>query len=308
MKQIKKATAFLLVVLLLIAAAPETLLQVLAYEAIDPVREGSLTLRYPFADTTFSLYRVAEVSRTVQFTPCDDFANDPVTYDKADAADWRELAQTLASFVAQDQRTPIAQKTTDTSGSITFTSLPTGLYLLMGTATVQNGVRHIPTPTLLMLPQRTEEDTWDYNATVTPKYDEETVTEYLSRSVVKVWENTPVDARPQSVEIQLLCNGEVADTVALSAANDWKHTWTSLDASYTWQVAEKTALSEFTVAVRQEGDTFVVTNTYQIPTTTEPTIPQTGQMWWPVYVLATTGLLLFAFGWIRKCRSTGEKR
>ena len=29
-------------------------------------------------------------------------------------------------------------------------------------------------------------------------------------------------------------------------------------------------------------------------------LPQTGQLWWPVYVLAGAGMLLFLFGWIRR--------
>lgn len=31
-----------------------------------------------------------------------------------------------------------------------------------------------------------------------------------------------------------------------------------------------------------------------------PGLPQTGQLWWPVYVMAGAGLLLFVIGWIRR--------
>ncbi|MCD8017514.1 MAG: hypothetical protein LUE97_06945 [Oscillospiraceae bacterium] len=33
----------------------------------------------------------------------------------------------------------------------------------------------------------------------------------------------------------------------------------------------------------------------------EPDIPQTGQLNWPVPLLAVCGLLLFALGWVLKC-------
>lgn len=41
------------------------------------------------------------------------------------------------------------------------------------------------------------------------------------------------------------------------------------------------------------------------PTTTNPTtpdekLPQTGQLWWPVYLLTAAGLTLFFYGWLRR--------
>ncbi|MBQ9720353.1 MAG: hypothetical protein IJV64_06615, partial [Oscillospiraceae bacterium] len=36
------------------------------------------------------------------------------------------------------------------------------------------------------------------------------------------------------------------------------------------------------------------------PTPTGPTLPQTGQLWWPVPVLAVLGLFCVAIGWRRR--------
>ena len=44
--------------------------------------------------------------------------------------------------------------------------------------------------------------------------------------------------RPEMVLVQLLENGAVVDTVALSEENNWEYTWEGLDASSRWQVAE----------------------------------------------------------------------
>lgn len=58
--------------------------------------------------------------------------------------------------------------------------------------------------------------------------------------------------------------------------------------------------------VQQEGTTFIVTNTCSKPTTPpqpdKPTLPQTGQLWWPVPLLACGGMLCFLAGWVKNRR------
>ena len=39
--------------------------------------------------------------------------------------------------------------------------------------------------------------------------------------------------------------------------------------------------------------------------TAKPTLPQTGQLWWPVPLLACGGLVLLILGWLRKERYEG---
>ena len=118
--------------------------------------------------------------------------------------------------------------------------------------------------------------------------------------------------------MQLLKDGEVFDTVTLSAANDWRYTWDELDESFKWTVAEK-ELEDYTVLVTREGTTFVVTNTYDEGTPENPAqpenpgkpgnpaLPQTGQLWWPVPILVAGGLLLIVIGVLRRRGNTHEK-
>lgn len=104
--------------------------------------------------------------------------------------------------------------------------------------------------------------------------------------------------------MQLLRGGQVYDTVTLNSQNNWRHRWSDLDSRYRWTVTEK-AVTDYTVTVTQEGKTFVVTNTYQTPTPgkkTDTKLPQTGQLWWPVPVLLSVGLLLVLIGVLRRRR------
>lgn len=169
----------------------------------------------------------------------------------------------------------------------------------------------------------------------------------ITRKVLKVWaDEGHEEERPQEVIVQLLRDGKVYDTVTLNAANNWRYTWNDLDDRYTWTIVEK-ELEDYTVTVTLEGVTFVVTNTLTPPPPPppdepdnppdepdnpdipdhpdepdepdtpdnpdepdEPDIPQTGQLWWPVPLLACGGMGLFLVGWLKRrnsdCGETDE--
>lgn len=166
----------------------------------------------------------------------------------------------------------------------------------------------------------------------------------VTLKVRKVWkDNGDTASRPSSVTVQLLKDGEVYTEVELNAANNWMHTWTGLDADHTWQVVEKNVPDGYTVSVGKNGNTFTVTNTLTPPPPPpdepdnppdepddpdvpdhpdtpdtpdnpnkpdEPDIPQTGQLWWPVPLLACGGMGLFLAGWLKRrnsdCGETDE--
>ena len=128
--------------------------------------------------------------------------------------------------------------------------------------------------------------------------------------MLKVWDDEAGSDRPAEVVVQLLRDGEVYDTVTLNAENNWRYTWSDLDDSYTWTVVEEECKG-YTVSVERDGITFVVTNTRVTPLPTppgptdpaKPSLPQTGQVWWPVPVLLMCGLLFIIIGLICRRRS-----
>ncbi|MBQ3591711.1 MAG: Cna B-type domain-containing protein, partial [Clostridia bacterium] len=118
--------------------------------------------------------------------------------------------------------------------------------------------------------------------------------EPVDRAVLKVWKDDGhSEERPAEVQAVLLCDGEVYEIVTLNEAGGWKHQWTGLDGTKEWTVEEYTVLEKYTSSVAQDGDLFVITNTY-----TE--IPQTGQLWWPVPMLLAAGMGLILVGLLRR--------
>lgn len=287
---------------------------VFAYTRIDTSAETSVTATFapeqtgPLKDVAFRLYKVAEVSDTVRFTPTQAFDGAAVDLnDVPSASAWADMAVTLLAYAQAEGISPAASAATDAAGQVRFSGLTVGLYLLAGDSTVVGDYAYAPGASMLLLPTLLEDDTWDYAPSVSVKCTRTFVPTYQDVTVKKVWSDGSRSSRPSGVDIQLLRDGVVLETVTLNQGNNWTYTWQDLPASYEGQTGKKlyaytvneTAVpTGYRVSVNQNGQTFTVTNTYPTsPSTKDPTLPQTGTLNWPIPVLAVTGMALVAAGW-----------
>lgn len=106
-------------------------------------------------------------------------------------------------------------------------------------------------------------------------------------TVVKKWSDDGKN-RPSSVDIQLLCGDTVWDTVTLSQKNGWQHTWEGLDSRLEWSVRETNVPTGYKAGYKVKNGVWTVTNT--------KSLMQTGQLNWPVPVLAAAGISVLAIG------------
>lgn len=320
-----------------------------AAEKPDPERDVRLSIFYQAGDTPltgakFDLYLTALVDEEGKLTAAESFRSYKVKLEDESGEDWKNLAGTLEGYVRRDGIVPNATGKTDQAGWLNFNGkedgLTGGLYLAVGYRHSQNGKTYDAVPFMVMLPSfEKETGTWNYDVGVKAKYesdsgshdgggDDEDEDKTVTRKVLKVWEDTGhTGERPESVTVELLCDGNVYDTVELSAENNWRYTWNSLSSEYKWSVTEDVP-SGYTVSVSREGVTFVVKNTYNpgvpindndvprgsrnFPESSLPTdkigdlqvplsvLPQTGTYWWPVPVLIACGLILILLGVIRR--------
>lgn len=102
-------------------------------------------------------------------------------------------------------------------------------------------------------------------------------------------------------------DGQLQQTVTLSAENNWMYTWKAVDDGSVWTVNEVNVPEGYTVGIQRSGDTFSITNTK--PETPAGNRPQTGDttnMTLYVLLMAASGLALLVVGIVLRKKSRAK--
>ena len=309
MKQIHRWLAWLMCLVTLVGTLA---LPVGAQSAPDLTKPVSLTVHHvynpsgeniPLTGVEFSLYLVAKMGQGGALTAEPAFSR-YVT--GGSQADWEKTLNRLISDFPAGV-TPVDKAKTDKNGDAVFPSegktLVPGLYYVPGTKTVKNGWIYTTSPFLVSLPNYFDGQ-WVYAQQVNAKSSREA--DITDIEVVKVWKDScHPKRRPEEITVTLLCDGEIADlddaVVTLSKDNNWKYTWSDLDATCEWTVTEERVKGYNNPKVKKNGTIITVTNTCNRPEHPRGgKLPQTGQLWWPVPVLLLAGLVLVIVGLLRR--------
>ena len=226
-----------------------------------------------------SLYYVATVIMDENGNLIYDYTND---FKQLDCAiDDAELATKLDAFVSH-HNVPSTKITTNIDGTALCNGLPLGLYFIKQTGAVEGFAPC--TPFLVTVPNEKDGE-YLYKVNASPKTE---VARLVSITIKKVWNTDKSTEAAESVTVQLLKNGSVVKTAILNAQNNWQITYADMPESDTYSIKEVNIPKGFTATYKQEDYVFTVTNT--------STLIQTGQLIWPIPVLAISGMLLIAVG------------
>ena len=161
--------AALIAALLLALSAPA-----MALDAIAPDKSGSLTIETEYADAPLSglpvaVYRVADVDEHGRFTLTSDWAESGAPVNDLNlASQWSASAAALADWAQAHSLAPEAAGATAADGTVRFSALTAGLYLVTGEMLEQDGMAYTCAPYLVSLPAL-EGDEWDYSVRSVPK-------------------------------------------------------------------------------------------------------------------------------------------
>ena len=239
---------------------------------------------------TLVLYRVGTANENLTFNLTEEFSGSGVSLSDLRASG---LAKKLADYAVEKniQGTSVQA---DSSGFVSFASVPTGLYLVAQTKAVDGYLA--VSPFLVSMPMYdAQSDTYIYTVEAAPKV-QRPPKDPVSVKVVKKWLDNN-KKRPESLDVRLLQNGTIVETVTITAEDDWKYTWTDLDAYYTWTV-EEIIPEGYSASYYTNKGTTTITNKASWYKPPKDDLIQTGQLNWPVPILACTGLFLILVGCI----------
>ena len=255
-------------------------------EEFDPGKTGSISVALiekkqnePIVGAELSVYHIATVAKETDGRLIYNYTKDFEQFKTA--IDDPSLATKLDAFVAQHSISS-AKMITNASGKALCNGLPLGLYFVKQTGAVEGFAPC--TPFLVTVPNERNGE-YVYEVDASPKTE---VARRASITIKKVWNTDQSTEAAESVTVQLLQNGNVVKTATLNAQNNWQVTYADMPESDAYSVKEMDIPKGFTATVKRNGYDFTVTNT--------STLIQTGQLTWPIPVLAIGGMLLIAVG------------
>lgn len=252
----------------------------------DPEKTGAISVtlteqhdKEPIVGAELSVYYVATVrmntNGNLSYIYTDAFENSGIDMDDP------SLEIKLDAFVLERNVSSI-KITTDENGTAICKDLALGLYFIRQTGTVEGFAPC--TPFMVTIPGMNA-DGYVYEVNASPKTE---VARLTSITIKKVWNTDASTEAADRVTVQLLRNGNVVKTATLNAQNNWQITYTGMPESDAYSIQEIHVPKGFTATYSKTGYVFTVTNT--------AALIQTGQLIWPIPVLAVGGMLLIAVG------------
>lgn len=290
-KKIKYLKILILISLIILPSA-----KVSADDVVDFNRRGSIkiTLKESTDNTNIegseiTIYQVAvlkEKNNNIAFEYIEELKDCPNSLE-----DLKEPSITLINYI-KDKNIPKISLKTNKEGLVQYNNLDLGLYLVMQTNNIKGYT--IFSPFFIILPEYIL-DNWNYDINAFPKTD---IIKLTDITVKKVWNKSNHTKLPLEVNIELLKNGEVIDTVKLNKDNNWHYTWKNLEKSDKYTVREINIPIGYTASYRNDGNIFTITNT--------DTLIKTGQNILIIQVLAVIGLILIGIGIIYAKKSKNK--
>lgn len=214
----------------------------------------SLTLNYSkegiiFSDLEINIYRIADPDFN-KIAPFDIY---PVQIKEiASQIEWSEAAVTLRSYIGADSLEPYMTGNTDDEGSVIFSGMEQGLYLVCGVRAEKEGRIYTFYDFMILVTE---------SVTAKPKsgVDEPTDGEKIY-TVLKLWKDNNSEERPASVTVDIFKDGILRETVILDSVNNWSYTFNT-DSAGKWTVVERDVPEGYFVVITEKETSFIITNT-----------------------------------------------
>ena len=281
MRGMKKAGISILLILTMLLVCMLSSVSTFALTVPDISRIGSISItmtdpakKEAVPGGNLILYKVGEVhvdDANYSWVLSSDFAGSG-----ADLSDLEseELTAKLADYAAKESITPIHTAEIDENGKAVVKDLPVALYLIIQTESAL-GYKAVM-PFLVTIPMGNNEDGWVYDVDASPKVELEAGTPTPTPTETPT--PTPSATPPVTVTPKTTITPKIS-------------------------VTPKTTITpRSTITPRTVTGRATITPRTGVTTTVKSTLPRTGQLWWPVPILAVVGIVFVFVGLRRRSR------
>ena len=248
-----------------------------------------------FAGQDIKLWHIADITEDAQYALAGSFRSYPIQVTGTSSqSEWDEMTITLNSYILADGIAADQTAKTDARG----------IYLVSSVRTEQDGKYYVLESFLAAVPGVDSEGQWVYSVSARPKMSVHTPAKgEVTYKVVKAWRDGG-RGRPVSVSVEVRRDGQLQQSVTLSAENNWMYTWKAVDDGSVWTVNEVNVPAGYTVGIQRSGDTFSITNTKpETPAGNNPKTGDTTNMTLYVLLMAASGLALLVVGIVLRKKS-----
>ena len=294
--------------------------------------KGKITIEGSQAGMKWSIFRVAEAGADGKLKPDIRYSefNIPDFFDFIEEI--QSLAYTFENYIKLMKSEPVSSGFADSDGKISFSGLEYGWYTAVPEKLFSGNMVYTASPIMICISDYgIYSKAWGTSVTVRPKTDE-SVREPSKDIIIKYYPNSSSPDPDKKIPIIIYHDNEKYDSALLEKDNDWTYVIPGVpDDDTDWKIVQTDVPdNEYPVyhkETNRDDDTpvdILIIWHANIPDTpvTEPDntetqntdfftensekLPQTGQLWWPVPVLASAGILFIAAG-ISVRRKDGKK-
>lgn len=281
MKTILKNTIVFMLVFFLILSLP--------FSSFAATKKGNITITLedkennPLNDISVKICHIAKINNT-GYSLTKPFKNSDISITKIIKKPNESSAKAVAKYI--NKKSVPAISATSKNGKIYFSDLDLGLWFIY---TESNSYTF--SPYFIFLPYESA-GKLSYNVFSNPKIEDNN-SDTINISIIKKWNdsNNAPKKRPNSISVELLCDNKVIEKIQLNELNSWCHTFTNLPKNKNYSIIEE-KVNDYKASY--DGDAvngFVITNTY-----IGDKLPQTGQKWWPIILIAIADIGFIILG------------
>lgn len=249
---------------------------------------AELILNYGYPNVRFCAYQVADQNK--QLTG--GFAGYDISLECENNAEWQALAARLEEIAEKDGLIPTAEQRTGTDGSARFSDLTAGWYLITGDRAQIDGISYQPVPFVADLMDGAQTKAEVKHSPVPEEPTDPTPEEPTDPTPEEPTPEEPTDPSPENPSST--DPGNPGGSGGGSDRDPGRNDLTSI-------IEQIIPLGP--------GDGGEETEIVEIPSEEVPlvSLPQTGQLWWPVPVLLAGGVMMILIGIIyQKKGNTGH--